>query len=290
MEYYLNIIDNTYLNQSLSHYGVLVQNNMYNTVKRYNGTTGNMYMVINEGILFEPVLSNQIRVIPNVRVFKNNQLVFEKITDNEHPVAFHDTHVYNLYSSIDKEQVDQILSYYESNKKIYLKNTESILVPDTKFFAGLASGSVLAETAYKLKITDLVYYDFSEESIEFQQKLVNSTNRKKLFTDNIEKFTLGYLNATFADVEELNFTEIDVFYDYLKNIRLTYKTLDLRKTVDIHTLFEVLPHNGVLWLSNVLHYVSMLNHYNVDRYQLIDRLANEKNIKILPHTRIYYES
>jgi hypothetical protein len=263
---------------------------MYNTVKRYNGTTGNMYMVINEGILFEPVLSNQIRVIPNVRVFKNNQLVFEKITDNEHPVAFHDTHVYNLYSSIDKEQVDQILSYYESNKKIYLKNTESILVPDTKFFAGLASGSVLAETAYKLKITDLVYYDFSEESIEFQQKLVNSTNRKKLFTDNIEKFTLGYLNATFADVEELNFTEIDVFYDYLKNIRLTYKTLDLRKTVDIHTLFEVLPHNGVLWLSNVLHYVSMLNHYNVDRYQLIDRLANEKNIKILPHTRIYYES
>lgn len=290
MEYYLNIIDNTYLNQSLSHYGVLVQNNLFNTVKRYSGSTGNMYTIINEGILFEPVLSNEIRVMPNVRVFKNNQLVFEKITDNEHPVELHDNHVYNLYSSIDKEHIDQILSYYESNRKIYLKNTESILVPDTKSFAGLASGIVLAETAYKLKITDLVYYDFSEESIEFQQKLVNSNNRKKLFEDNIEKFTLGYLNATLVDVEDLNFTEIDVFYDYLKNIRLTYKTLDLRKTVDIHTLFEVLPHNGVLWLSNVLHYISMLNCYNIDRYQLIDRLANEKNIKILPHTRIYYES
>jgi len=292
MEYYLKIKDQTYLKQSLNHYGILLQNNCFNIVKPYVNTITSPHVIIDEGILFQPSLSDQIRVIPNARVYKDNILVFEKITNDESVIDFYDSYVYDLYNILDKQYVDDILVHYENNRKIYIKNTEIVNVDDitTRSLAGLASGTFLAETAYKLKLNHIVYYDFSAESIQFQKDLLSSSDRKQTFIDNLSELTLGYLDASMDDIDKLNFSEIDIYYDYLKTITVDYGILDLRLNDDVVKLFNMLSDNSTIWISNVLHYVSMLNYYNEERYKLIDNIAEAKNIKILPHTRIYYES
>ena len=102
--------------------------------------------------------------------------------------------------------------------------------------------------------------------------------------------TTGYQNATIDDLNSIDFNEINIYYDYLKNAKLKFLHVDMRKDIDIMMLFNETPNNSTMWISNVLHYITTLNYYDVNRYELIDRLAKEKDIELLPHTRVYYEN
>lgn len=290
MEHYLKLRDNQFINQSMTHYGVLLQNNEFNTVKsdRYKQSP---YTVIDEGILFHPSLCDKIRALDNVKVYKNSKLVFEKNTNNDGIHCFNDENVFDLYDNTEYDIVNQILNSYESDRKIYIVNTENVeLNSDIKCLAGLASGQILAELAYKLNLEKVIYYDFSQDSIEFQKALLQSDDRKQLYIDNLSRLTTGYMDASINDIDNLDIVDINKYYDYLKTIDVEYMVVDIRNDLDVRRLFDVLPANSTLWLSNVLHYITMINQYSTDRYQLIDSLAKDKNITILPHTRIYYES
>jgi len=289
MNYYLNIRQNIYLNQSLVHYGIMVQNNKFNIVKSSTDKSF-PYTVIDEGIMFAPVLSDEIRNLHNVRVYKNNRVVFEKAMDESIFQEFHNEHVFDLYDVSEKAYVDDAIQFYENNRDIYIHNTECVVCNSSDPIAGLASGMILAKLSYLNNINNVIFYDFSQSSLDFQKELIFSNDRKQTFIKHLDVMTTGYQVASIYDLNNVNFDEINIYYDYIKNVKLEFVQVDLRDSNDINKLFNLLPKNSTLWISNVLHYVTTLNHYDVNRYELLDNLAKAKNIKILPHTRVYYES
>ena len=289
MNHYLKIRQNIYLNQSLVHYGIMVQNNKFNIVKSSTDKSF-PYTVIDEGIMFAPILSDKIRNLHNVRVYKNNRIVFEKSVDESIFQDFSDEHVFDLYDVTEKAYVDDIIQFYENNRNIYIHNTEHVICNSVGSIAGLASGMILAKLSYLNNINNVIFYDFSQSSLDFQKELIFSDDRKQTFLKYLDTMTTGYQVASIYDFNNLNFDEINIYYDYLKNVTLEFVQVDLRDDTDIKKLFDILPVNSTLWISNVLHYITTLNHYDVKRYELLDSLAKQKNIKILPHTRVYYES
>lgn len=278
-----------FMGQSLCHYGILLQNNQYNKV--YDDITLiRPYYVIDEGIILHPNLCNQLRITPNAIVYKNGKVVLAKVSDDNDPVEFYND-VYDLYIDTDKLYIDQEYNNVEAFRKIYTTNTEPapVLSNKTDTVAGLASGHYLAEMAYNSKATHVFYFDYSKPSLDFQKQLIVSDNRYVLFEDNINNMTIGSRDATIIDLKTLNMDNINYYYDYLKSVNVTFLEIDLRKFEDINKLFSALPVYSTLWISNVLHYITSINDYSDNRYNLLDRLSNEKSINILPHTRIYYE-
>jgi hypothetical protein len=291
-QYYLRLREGTYVNESLVHFGMMLLNDRYNTVKQYDGNYKIPYTFIDEGIVFHLGLTQNTRYKPNVRVYREGKLVFEKMTtENGIITEFHDEQIYDYYNETDRNYIEEHINKFDTNRKIYLFNTETVKVENEPVtIAGLASGNVLAELAYTNQSTKVIYFDFSQDSLDFQEKLINSNDRLQLYKDNISNMTLGYHDATMDDIDKLDIESINSYYDYLKNIDVEFVNIDLRKDVDIERLFSVLPNDTVLWISNVLSYITTFNDYSVERYNLIDRLCGEKNITLLPHTRIYYES
>lgn len=286
---YLNNKHNTYTTQSLVNYGILVQNDRINIVKPSTGTYVKPYYIIDEAIICHPDLNNKIRKLPNVEVYKNGKLVLKKSTDDTVITRF-DTNVFDLYDANDRKMIMDIIESYENTRKVYAINTEPLPVINTNTLVGLSSGSHLAQLAYENNLVKVIYYDYSNDSLTFQQELLHSNNRYETYVKYLGLLTTGFKDATIDDINTIDFDKLNTYYDYLKTIEVSYKLIDMRSVDDIKLLLEATPNDATLWVSNVYHYITSLNDYNHDRYLLIDRLCAEKNITLLPYTRIYYES
>lgn len=285
---YINPGYGKFMGQSLCHYGILLQNNQYNIVYDCINPV-KPYYIIDEAIILHPTLCNKIRNEPNVVVYKNGKIVLSKVTDDNDIVTFYDD-VYDLSDSKDKSYVDSQFNNIDLTRKIYSTNTEPMPnLKKTENISGLASGYYLAEMAYRTLAKNVYYFDYSYDSLNFQQRLINSDDRYKLFIENIGNMTVGNRDTNMADLESLDMNNINKYYDYLRTANVTLLEIDLRKSHDINNLFNVLPENTTLWISNVLHYITTINDYSRERYELIDKLCKLKNINLLPHTRIYYE-
>jgi hypothetical protein len=262
-------------------------------VVRSKPITGIPYVKLTEGYILHPALYTQLYNIPNVEVYSKGKLVFEKKThaDNSVTVINDDLNVFDLYDINDQNTVTDIIKHYEESKDIFLLNTEAIpdCVSDIAI-AGLASGTMTARLAYTNKVKKVVFFDYSPQSLSFQKELIQSKDRQLLFQSSLKQFTLGYKKATTEDLGQLPYKDIDTYYDYLRDIEVEFLLIDMRSNIDIEKLFDSLPDSSDVWISNVLNYITTINHYSLERYQLLDKLAIEKNINILPHTRIYYES
>ena len=287
---YLNNKQNIYTTQSLVHYGILLQNDKINTVKPNIGTYTKPYYLIDEGIICHPDLNNKIRKLPNVEVYKNGKLVLKKSTDNTVITTFTDN-VYDLYNTTDRDIIMDIINTYENDRKVYAINTEPFpIITDTVALAGLSSGSHLAQLAYENMLESVIYYDYSNDSLSFQQELLHSNNRYDTYVKYLGLLTTGFNPATIDDINGIDFIKLNTYYDYLRKINVGFELIDMRNTNDIRRLLDVIPNGSTLWISNVYHYITSLNDYNKERYTLIDELCATKNITLLPYTRIYYES
>jgi len=284
---YLKIKTGKYTTQSLVHYGILLQNNQINSVT-FDIECTEPYYVIDEGIIFNPELCNKIRKSDNVEVYKRGALVFKKVSNSSKIEVFFDVMVYDLYEDMDREFVYDIINNYEHSRKIYSTNTEDLpIVPNCKSISGLASGWFLAELAYKANATNVVYFDYSQESLDFQRELIDSGNRLETFKQNLTRLTVGHRDTTIDDLNQLNMDSINLYYDYLKTVKTEFLLIDMRNTSDLNNLVNSLPEGTYLWISNVFHYVTSINDYDYHRYIYLDKLCNDRNIKLLPYTRVY---
>ena len=289
---YISLRNKTYLESSLVELGIIFQNNESNVVSS-EPIPVMPYVKLTEGYLLHPALYTQFYNMSDVEVYSNGKLVFEKKTHSGNPVTVinDDLNVFDLYDINDQKTVTAIIKQYEASKDIFLLNTE--VIPDcvsTIAIAGLASGTMTARLAYTNKVKKVVFFDYSPQSLSFQKELIQSKDRQFLFQSYLDQFTLGYKKATTEDLDQLPYKDIDTYYDYLRGIDVEFLLIDMRSNIDLEKLFNSLPDSSDVWISNVLHYITTINHYSLERYQLLDKLAMEKNINILPHTRIYYES
>lgn len=294
MSYNLYLTPNRseYINQSLVYYGILLQNDKINIIRNTPLTVGTPYYILHEGIICHPILSNSIRRLENVEVYKNGKLVLKKASSLETPNVYHDENVYDLYDINDNQYVQNIIDEYENNRLFYAINTEPIpKLPNNSFqsLAGVASGSHVAQIAYENKLRYVVFFDYSSESLDLQKMLIESSDRFSTYKNNIDNMTMGYQNASVEDISRIDFNLISKYYDYLKTVDVRFIHVDLRQVSDIEKLVDQIPNDTTLWISNVFHFVSAINSYNSERYKLLDTLCDNKNITLLPYTRIYYE-
>lgn len=289
---YISLRNKTYLESSLVELGIILQNNKSNVVSSEHISVM-PYVKLSEGYILHPALYTQFYSMSDVEVYSRGKLVFEKKTHTGNLVTVlnDDLNVFDLYDTNDQNTVTDIIKQYEESKDLFLLNTEAI--PDGVSdiaIAGLASGTMTARLAYTNKVKKVVFFDYSPQSLSFQKELIQSKDRQLLFQSYLDQFTLGYKKATTEDLDQLPYKDIDTYYDYLRDIDVEFLLIDMRNNIDIEKLFNSLPNSSDVWISNVLNYITTINHYSLERYQLLDRLAIEKNINILPHTRIYYES
>jgi hypothetical protein len=272
--------------------GIILQNNESNVVSS-EPIPVMPYVKLTEGYILHPALYTQFYNMSDVEVYSRDKLVFEKKTHAGNSVSIinGDLNVFDLYNINDQNTVTDIIKHYEESKDIFLLNTEAIpdCVSDIAI-AGLASGTMTARLAYTNKVKKVVFFDYSPQSLSFQKELMQSKDRPLLFQSYLDQFTLGYKKATTEDLEQLSYKDIDTYYDYLRDIDVEFLLIDMRNNIDIEKLFNSLPNSSDVWISNVLNYITTINHYSLERYRLLDKLAIEKNINILPHTRVYYES
>jgi hypothetical protein len=289
---YISLRNKTYLESSLVELGIILQNNESNIVSA-EPIPVIPYIRLTEGYIFHPELYTQFYSMSDVEVYSRGKLVFEKKTHARNSVSIinDDLNVFDLHDINDQNTVTAIIKQYEESKDIFLLNSEPIpnCVSDIAI-AGLASGTMTARLAYTNKVKKVVFFDYSPQSLSFQKELIQSKDRQLLFQSCLDQFTLGYKKATIEDLEQLPYKDIDTYYDYLRNIDVEFLLIDMRNNIDIEKLFNSLPNSSDVWISNVLNYITTINHYSLERYQLLDKLAIEKNINILPHTRVYYES
>lgn len=289
---YISLRNKTYLESSLVELGIILQNNESNIVSA-EPIPVMPYVRLTEGYLLHPELYTQFYSMSDVEVYSRGKIVFEKKTHTGNSVSIinDDLNVFDLYDIDDRNTVTDIIKQYQESKDIFLLNTE--VIPDCESdiaIAGLASGTMTARLAYTNKVKKVVFFDYSPQSLSFQEELIQSKDRQLLFQSCLDQFTLGYKKATTEDLDQLPYKDIDDYYDYLRDIDVEFLLIDMRSNIDIEKLFNSLPNSSDVWISNVLHYITTINHYSLERYQLLDKLAIEKNINILPHTRIYYES
>jgi hypothetical protein len=93
-----------------------------------------------------------------------------------------------------------------------------------------------------------------------------------LFIEKLNLLTCGDRPATIQDIDKLDFTELDILYDNLRLKKVNYLKIDLRIPNDINSLVEALPKDTTLWISNVLHYVTSINHFTLELYNILDSL------------------
>jgi len=289
---FVSLRNSIYLDLTLISLGIIIQNNKINFVKADTEKTG-PYIRINEGIVLHPKIYTELYKFSDVEVYSKEKLIFDKRTQytSPHIINVNGEDVYDMYNDIDRLKVLTAISDYEKSKDIFLLNTEPIpKINSAIAIAGLASGTMTANLAYNSCARKIIFFDYNQNSLDFQKELIQTNDRKKVYVDQLDNLTLGYNKASLSDIDNLPFFEINNYYDYLKTVEVQFLLIDIRKNEDVELLFNAIPKNGILWISNVLTYITTLNHYSLERYKLLDKLALEKNINILPHTRIYYES
>lgn len=286
---YIKPVSNSFINETLVSIGIIVQNNRFNTVKPSTSNEGLEipYILIDEGIVCLPATNASLRDDPNVIVKIDGKVVAEKKTTNDSPVIINGA--YDLHITEDKAFIDSKIVELETIRKFYSKNTEPFhAIRHTESVVGLASGYYVAEMAYRSQSSKVVFFDYSSVSLEFQRLLIDSSDRKSLLMSRLSELTVGHRDTTAEDINILDIESIDIYYDYLKTVIVEFHNIDVR--YDIEKLCEIVPNNSIVWISNVLNFITTMYHYNTQHFSRLDRLVTEKNVTLLPHTRIYYES
>jgi hypothetical protein len=246
--------------------------------------------MIVEGMICHPDVLNRVRETPNIRIYKNGVVIIDKHTDSSDFVDMHNVECYDLYALDDSLQIANIVAHWEITRKIYLINTEPLpALPCTYSIAGLASGTALASMAYQCNATDITFFDYSQDSLDFQKDLIFAIDRTQVVKKYFDKLVTGNENATHDDIDAIDFIKINSIYDNLRDKSVKFLLIDLRNIDHVKKLLDILPCNSVLWISNVYYYITSINHYNYHLYQIFDEICNSKNIMLLPHTRIIYE-
>jgi len=282
-----------YINQTMCFIGVLLQNNLTNYVSLDVDITNHPFLRIQEGYILSPELYNLVRRSNNILIYKKHTKVLEKrLTDSDPIIVDNAYWIWDLYDSEDLEQIKNLIRTWESDNKIYIVNTETIpKIEPAKTVAGVASGSGLASIAEQSHAKNIIFFDYNKKALDFQKDLIDSSNRKEVFYKYRENMTLGRpINVGEREIEKIDFIELDRKYNYLKKCDVNFVHVDLRNKSDIEELFDCLDKNAVLWLSNVLHYSTNFLSFTQDFYDIIDNLAETHLIKILPYTRVCYES
>lgn len=290
MDYFLSLRESRYLYQSLIQYGILLQNNESNLIKLFD-TSSVDYLRLFEGYVLPPHINNVVRKNSDITILKNGNIVLEKKQNLKDMQILEFDDILDMYIPQEQEKLNEIIKFWEDREKIYIVNTEEISITQkTNSIAGLASGHALARLAFETSATDITFFDYKESSLKFQRDLIISNDRIKVFKEYSRFLTFGERDANDKDIENLDFEYLNKIYNNLRNKNLKFLKIDLRKQDDIQNLIEQLPYNTVLWISNVFYYVTSINYYNLENQSYLDKLCKDKNITLLPFTRIYYES
>lgn len=283
----------TFLNESICFIGVLLQNNKINYITE-NQTYRLPFLKIKEGYITTPEIYNEVRRIENVSVYKNNIKILQKKTheNSKEKIINHNSWIFDLYDSKDLRKIKALISQWEKDKKIYMANTEVLPNIDGKVnvLAGVSSGNGLAELAHIKKPKKVIFFDYNKKSLQFQEKLIQSKDRKKVYYKYIKNLTLGRpIHVGEREIECLDWTKIDSLYENLKKTEVCFLKKDFRKSADLIQFFTEIDYNTHVWLSNIFHYSTNLFSFNLKSYDLVDYWKKKKNLKICPYTRIKYE-
>jgi hypothetical protein len=289
MNYYLNIKEAHFLNESLCAYGMLIQNNQEFIVKR-STTCQVPYMVITEGIIFSPKDYPNINNSVNIEVFKNNEVILKKVTIDTEPILKLDATFLDLYEDQDKELFDNIFAEWNNEDKVYLRNTEILPnVNKTKCIVGVASGNYLSQLAYNNQITHVVFYDYKDKALDFQKELISSNDRKQVYFKYLDKLVMGQDSASITDIENVDFEMLNKWYDYLRTVKVEFIQVDLRYKNNIINLIQKIPKDSTLWVSNIFTYITTTHTYDIKICEILEKECAKKNIEILPYTKVKYE-
>lgn len=295
MIFYIEKNKNIHIDASINWIGIAFSDyNLYHISYDTNYITP--YVKIIEGIVTSVETINILKTYDNVDIIKNNKIVIRKRINDEQHYTFYNTDVYDLYNNIEYNQVIKIITYWEENKDnfIYLKNTETFeniqLTCDKKNIAGLASGTMVAEFAFKYKSEKVIFYDYSKKSLEFQHAMIFSSNRNETLKLYLEYFIIGNDKATMNDIKSLDINLLNNIYDNLKLLDIKFIYCDLRNLDNVEEMLSELDSSFTLWISNALYYVTSFNNNKEDCFNLITSRCKDNGINLLPHMRINYES
>lgn len=189
--------------------------------------------------------------------------------------------------------VKEQIAYMDSIKDntIYLLNTEPFFkFNETNQVTGLASGNYTANVAYEAGASSIRFVDYSKKSLEFQQELIHSTNRKETFIKYFPCMITGNQKATLDDLEKIDFERIDNIYNNLKTKSVEFLYTDLSIETNLVNLFETAEKNSLVWLSNIFYYVSCAEKDKSKLYNIVRSYERDKKLDIIIQEEINYES
>lgn len=296
MNLYIERRDGTYLDYTANWLGIV--NHVYaDRIISFSPNYIIPYIFAIEGFISNINTINFLNEHDNVDVYYNELLVFKKRISNNQIYDLHCSDVYNLYDPDDFNIVQTEINYWETNKDnfVYLRNTENIndiLQHNTATpnIAGLASGTIVAEFAYSNKSQNIIFFDYSLSSLEFQKELIYSSDRKQVLLNFSGKLITGQTLATVEDINKIDIEFINIIYDYIQTQTVEFIHCDLRNTHDIHSLFNMLNCTFTLWISNVFYYVTSFNNNKQRCIELINELSALNNVNLIPFMTIRYEN
>lgn len=295
MNFYIKKKAGKFITHTVNWLGIVVGDYHSHTVS-FDESENHPYISVVEGFVSHLETISNLNLQNNIDIVMNNEIVVSKRINDTPTLTFDCSDGYLLYNQDDYDKLQNEILHWESIKDdvVYLGNTETLSHYDgdvvNKNVAGLASGTFVAEFAYKYKSSKVVFFDYSKSSIKFQQEMIMSSNRRGVLEQYFDKFITGRYAATWDDINALNMNYINTIYDNLRDVELEFIYCDLRHEGDIHLLFSKLDNTYTLWISNVFYYVTSFNESKFDCIKLLYSLCEKHRVDLLPHCRISYES
>lgn len=293
MHVYIDILDEKYLSQTLNFCGIINPTNEKFLVKSYDKQSQKLpYIVIKEGSIFTQNTLFKILSNDNIKVIANGETILTKHTNTKLDINIVEDpdDYFDLYNEEDKKELTLRLQKFEpkNNDMVYYTNTEEYKPLQGNFdkIVGVASGDMVARWAYENKIKNVEYYDYSFLSLKFQKSLVTSNSVKDVYENYLNILNTGQRKATEEDLRDIDFNRIQKYYDYLKDCTVNYGVCDIREAWQLRSLLSYCNNKTALWISNIYYYASSLNVDATNLFMLLD----QSPVKVLPHTRVEYES
>jgi hypothetical protein len=293
MHVYIDILDEKYLSQTLTFCGIINPIKEKFLVKSYSEQSLKLpYIVIKEGSIFTQDTLFKILSTDNVKVISNGETILTKHTNTNLDITIVEDpdDYFDFYNKEDKEELTLLLEKFEpeNNDMVYYTNTEEYKPLQGSFnkIVGVASGDMVARWAYENKIKTVEYYDYSFVSLKFQKSLITSNSVKDVYENYLNILNTGQRKATEEDLKDVDFDRIQKYYDYLKDCTVNYGVCDIREAWQLKSLLSYCDSETALWISNVYYYASSLNVDTTNLFKVLD----QSPVKVLPHTRVAYES
>jgi hypothetical protein len=293
MNLYIDTLDGLHLKETLTFCGIINPIKEKFIVKPYTKQShGLPFMVIKEGSIFTKDTLFKILENNNVKVIVDGETIVRKHSDTSLDITIiEDPDDYiNLYDTQDSKKLESLLQDFEpeNNDMVYYTNTEEYkpLQETYKKIVGVASGHMVARWAYESKIKEVEYYDYSFLSLKFQKSLITSNSVKDVYEKYIDILHTGQRKANEQDLENIDFDRIQKYYNYLKECNVNYGVCDIREEWQLKSLLSYCDNETALWISNIYYYASSINVDPTNLFNILDKSP----AKVLPHTRVIYES